>query len=163
MRILPTTAHTRLKQNMAVVAGLCLVAALVAGCATDTADTPSPARAEQAEEPMEPVEEEPAPTAPDALAVYQGEFPTASGVGRTVRFEMYPGGNAYLVSDYAGQPEPIVERGFWEVEDDYLIFRLAENPATPYLIWRFANGVLEPEEWDRTHYGSVGLPLERLD
>ena len=152
---------------------LFLAAGLFAGCATDTADTPSPARAEQEEEPqpMELVEEEPAPAAPapqqpaapDALAVYQGEFPTASGAGRTVRFEMYPGGNAYLISDYTGQPEPIVDRGFWEVEDDYLIFRLADNPATPYLIWRFANGVLEPEEWNRSHYGSQGLPLERLD
>jgi len=95
--------------------------------------------------------------------VYHGEFPTASGAGRTVQFEMYAGGNAYLISDYAGEPEPIVERGLWEVEDDYLIFRLAENPANPYLVWRFANGVLEPEEWNRTHYGSEGLRLERLD
>lgn len=152
---------------------LFLATGLFAGCATDTADTPSPGRADQAEQPdlTDSVEEDSAPAdpapeqpvAPQALAVYQGEFRTASGSGRTVRFEMYPGGNAYLISDYAGEPEPIVERGFWEIEDDYLIFRLADEPADPYLVWSFANGALEPEEWNRTHYGSEGLPLERID
>ncbi|MFP4173234.1 MAG: hypothetical protein ACLFV4_10015, partial [Candidatus Hydrogenedentota bacterium] len=150
-----------------------LAAGLFGGCATDTADTPSPGRADQTGQPdiTDSVEDDTAPgppapqqpPAPNALAVYQGEFPTASGAGRTVRFEMYGGGNAWLISEYAGEPEPIVERGFWEVEDDYLIFRLAEDPADPYLIWSFANGALEPEEWDRTHYGSEGLPLERLN
>ena len=96
---------------------------------------------------------------------FAAQLPAADGPGRIITLRCSDSENASLTTEFIGKGEPFKEAGSWNLEAHILSYQPLNRDSVPMgarMKWTVKGEFLIPLEWDKTLYGSTGLPLRRL-
>lgn len=108
-----------------------------------------------------------APVAPNSKLVgsYSGILPAADAAGRVVTLDLAIDGTATMTTQFIGKGDPIVEVGTWAADGDSAHVSFTQNNGQPQdnrITWTLQGTNLVTTEYDKTLYGTAGLPLSRV-